>query len=101
MPIKKFINNAVIFIRTKVASIGQNIQFVAFFAHAGVAVFLVEHVNFNHPFDMMSLIIVGAGIKEFYFDARYEKDPPQTFMDNLQDFIGWAVGAVVGYLYIV
>ena len=44
------------------------------------------------------LIVVGGGVKEYYFDAKYEKDPPQTFADNTQDFIGWALGPLLGWL---
>jgi hypothetical protein len=80
-----------------VAATGQGIQFVAFFAHAGVASFVVEHLSFGHYGIAALLFLAGGGVKEFYFDARYEQDPPQTFMDNLEDWSGWAVGAVLGY----
>jgi len=82
------------------ATIGQNIQFVAFWAHLGVAA-LVTILAFHFTrfgWVVGLVIILGAGVKEYYFDAKYEKDPPQTFWDNTEDFIGWALGTVVGWL---
>lgn len=38
-------------------------------------------------------IMVYAAVKEYWFDARYEKNPPQTFWMNTQDFIGYVAGA--------
>jgi hypothetical protein len=77
-----------------IAAWGQNIQFVAFWAHFGVAALVTEHSH--HRLIVAAIIIAGAAIKEFYFDAKYEKDPPQTFKDNFQDFIGWGAGALAG-----
>jgi len=82
------------------AALGQNAQFVAFFAHLGAAetltILAFRFTRFG--WGVVGLIILGAAIKEFYFDAKYEKDPPQTFWDNFQDFIGYALGTVVGWL---
>lgn len=89
---------AIKWIEAKVASVGQNIQFVAFWAHLGVAALLVEHLPDN-GLDWALLICLAAGLKEYWFDAKYEHDPPQTFMDNTQDFIGWATGAIIGYVF--
>jgi hypothetical protein len=80
-----------------IAALGQNIQFVAFWAHFFTAAWLVEHLP-HKPFVAVSIIIFAAA-KEFLFDSRYETNPPQTFMDNLQDFLGWAGGAVIGLLF--
>lgn len=80
----------------KIAQLGQNAQFVAFFAHAGVAALLVEHLP-GHAWWWLTGMLVYAAGKEFWFDATYEKNPPQTFWDNLEDFIGYAIGAVLGY----
>ena len=79
-----------------IANIGQNIQFVAFWAHFGVAALVVEHSPW--PWATCALIVVVAGLKEFWFDATYEKNPPQTFLDNFEDWIGWGVGALAGAL---
>jgi hypothetical protein len=80
----------------KIAALGQNIQFVAFWAHLGVAALIVE--NLPHPLIALLTITFVACGKEFYFDAKYETNPPQTFLDNLEDLAGWFVGAVVGYI---
>lgn len=82
------------------ATIGQNIQFVAFWAHLGVAA-IVTIAAYHFTADgtyVAAAIVSGAAIKEYYFDAKYEKDPPQTFVDNTEDFIGWALGTLVGWL---
>lgn len=81
----------------KIATLGQNIQFVAFFAHAGVSYFVIDVAPEPVKMWLAWLIVVLAGIKEFYFDARYEKNPPQTFWDNLEDWLGWSVGVVLGF----
>jgi hypothetical protein len=93
MTFKEFISN----ISAEVATIGQNIQFVAWFAHAGVANFVVQH-SFGHQAVLAIVVIVAGGIKEFWFDATYEKDPPQTFLDNFEDWSGWAAGAILGWI---
>jgi hypothetical protein len=79
-----------------IAKAGQNIQFVAFWAHFGVAALIVEHT----PHHLFTTVIVAllAAVKEFWYDAKYEKNPPQTFLDNLTDWLGWTLGAVVALL---
>jgi hypothetical protein len=77
-----------------IARMGQNIQFVAFFAHAGVAALVVEHSP--HRWIVAGAVMVAGGIKEYWFDARDETDPPQTFWDNTEDFVGWTTGAILG-----
>ena len=81
---------------TWIAKLGQSIQFVAFFAHAGVAALVVEHSTW--PQTTAIGILVLAGIKEFWFDAKYETSPRQTFYDNLGDFAGYLAGAGLGLL---
>lgn len=75
-----------------VATLGQSIQFVAFIAHSAVSFILVEHLPMRQWLTAL-LITIYAGIKEYYFDARYEKNPPQTFKDNTEDFLGYVLGA--------
>ncbi|HKM83867.1 MAG TPA: hypothetical protein VJY15_23290, partial [Candidatus Acidoferrum sp.] len=82
-------------ITTWIAGLGKNIQFVAFFAHLGVAALVVELIPF-HLYAKLAVLVAGA-VKEFYFDAKYETDPPQSFADNLEDWFGWAIGAALGY----
>ena len=83
-------------LKNKIADLGQNIQFVAFFAHAGVAYFILS--NWPYLWLVVGITLFGL-VKEFYFDAKYEKDPPQTFMDNLEDFVGYVGGAWLGYWF--
>ncbi len=35
-------------------------------------------------------------LKEFWFDLRYEANPPQTFDMSLEDFAGYATGLILG-----
>jgi hypothetical protein len=77
-----------------VAILGQNIQFVAFWAHffaAGWLILLYPHLA------LVFVITAAAAVKEFWYDAKYEKNPPQTFLDNSEDFFGWALGAWISY----
>ena len=79
-----------------IAKTGTNPTFVAFMAHAGVAYgviyTLAQHLQGpRFGFALLAAILAAAG-KEFWFDATQEKDPPQTFEDNLGDFIGYMVG---------
>ena len=79
-----------------VSKLGQSIQFVAFWAHFGVAALVVEHTP--HHVLTAVLVALGAAVKEFWYDAKYEINPPQTFTDNLTDWLGWTLGAVVALL---
>jgi hypothetical protein len=82
-----------------ISAFGQNIQAVAACAHffaAGYLVFLVR----DYPFCTAILITVYAGLKEFWYDANYEKNPPQTAIDNVEDFAGYVVGAWVTVLIV-
>lgn len=83
-----------------IASIGQNIQFVAFWAHAGVGALVIRMLYKYHPswsFYPAIVLVLGGAIKEYVFDAKEETNPPQTFWDNTEDFIGWLAGAGIGW----
>lgn len=82
------------------ATLGQNQQWVAFWAHWGVAAEVVEHLSFGHAIALTLSIMAAAAVKEFWYDATYEKNPPQTFADNLEDWIGWSLGAVSGIFFL-
>lgn len=82
----------------EVASLGQNIQFVAACAHFFAAAYAISHLPIHLRIYAACAVTVAAAIKEFWFDAKYEKNPPQTFMDNLQDFASWTAGAWMGVL---
>lgn len=73
-----------------VAKVGESPDFVAFMAHSGFAYFCVHH---GLPW-WLALILAAA--KEFVFDIRYEKNPPQTYTDGALDFMGYAVGVGLG-----
>ena len=76
------------------ASIGQNIQFVAFMAHFGCSYALVA--TFHYWPVPLSVIVLSA-IKEFWYDAKYETDPPQTALDGWEDFAGYAIGVIAAW----
>lgn len=80
-----------------IAELGENPNFIAFNAHcwfAYASVFTLASFGVD-ALPVCAAVIVAAGIKEFWFDATQEKDPPQTFLDNLEDFAGYAGGALL------
>ncbi len=75
-----------------IADLGENPKFVAFMAHSGVAATVLLLFSGWHQY-LAALIAIGlAGFKEFVFDHLYEKTPPQTFWDDLEDFSGYLTG---------
>lgn len=78
-----------------IARLGQNPQFVAAFAHASVfvPVLVLSHFVGGRPLWYALAIVVYAAWKEFLFDIKEEHNPPQTYLDGLQDFLGYQVGA--------
>jgi hypothetical protein len=77
-----------------IAALGENPAFVAFNAHCWFA-FSVVYVLASHgvpELPLAAIVCLVAVVKEFWFDARYEQNPPQTFWDNLDDAAGYAVG---------
>lgn len=81
-------------ISSTIAAIGENPYWVAGNAHFWFAAFILHEVP--NPI-LLGVVLVAAAVKEFYFDAKYETDPPQTALDNWTDFAGYAAGAVFGY----
>ncbi len=82
-----------------IAKTGENPNFIAFMAHSGVAAYLSSRFPYGVPRMLASGVgAVLAGIKEFWFDLRNEKTPPQTFLDSLLDFVGYMTGLIVGNL---
>lgn len=80
-----------------VAALGQNMQFVAFWAHFGVGA-LVVIVSGPRAALYVMLAVIGLGaVKEFVFDMLYEQKPPQTWADSFEDFFGWFLGAMLGW----
>lgn len=77
--------------------LGENPSFIAFNAHCWFA-FSVVYVSLDQGLDLPRVVwtaLVVAAVKEFIFDATQEKNPPQTFLDNLEDFCGYAVGTAL------
>lgn len=75
-----------------ISSIGENPKFIAFAAHSGVAATVLLLFSGWHQY-LAAVIAIGlAGFKEFAFDRLYEKSPPQTFWDDLEDFTGYLTG---------
>lgn len=88
---------------TWISALGQNVQWIAFWAHFGVAALIVEHVNHREhdPLYVLTVVMILAAVKEFYYDAKYEKNPSQTFIDNLEDWLGWCLGGLFGFGFAV
>lgn len=81
------------------AALGQNIQFVAFWAHLGMTAIFIQ-LAFRYSIfgpEAIVTVIAAAALKEFWYDADYETNPVQTWQDNLQDFAGYVIGAFVGW----
>jgi len=75
-----------------IAKTGENPKFIAFMAHCFFAAFIVSQFSGKRQYLAAALMLGAAGVKEFIFDRLYEKTPPQTFYDDLTDFIGYAAG---------
>lgn len=80
-----------------IAELGEDPLFIAFNAHCWFAFAIVSTASIHgYPFQAAGICAIAAGLKEFWFDATYEHDPPQTFWDNLEDFGGYAAGIILG-----
>ncbi len=84
---------------TLVATIGQSPDFGYFFAHSQTAAVVVSRVPKGIPrFIFGGVLVLVALYKEFVFDLRKEKNPPQTVLDSTKDFVGYIVGLVEGQI---
>ncbi len=86
-----------------VAKLGQNVQFIAGCAHFFFAGYFVMLTALLWPSGILSVTlgITGfAAVKEFLYDATQESNPPQTFLDNLEDFVTYIAGAWSTYLIV-
>jgi len=70
-------------------------------ARFGIAAIIAEHVGTGRPLWTLTGIIVVAAAKEFWFDEVCDYGPPQTFTDNLEDWIGWSLGGLFGFGFVV
>jgi hypothetical protein len=76
---------------------------VAGCAHFFFAGYLVMLTAMLWPSEILTVTlgITGfAAVKEFVYDAKYELNPPQTFLDNLEDFVTYVLGAWGTYLIV-
>jgi hypothetical protein len=78
-----------------IATIGENTEFVAFMAHSGFAYFVVSLFSGLHQYIAAGICLVVFAAKEFWFDIHYEQSPPQTFLDSLDDYVGYCIGIVL------
>jgi hypothetical protein len=83
-------------LRSLIATVGVNPDFIAFNAHAGFAYAIVHTFGVR----LLPVVLVVAAVKEFWFDANYEV-PKQTTQDNVTDFVGYATGAFLALLAIL
>ena len=81
-------------LKTKIAYLGTNVQFLANLGHFTVPYALVATFPKAKWF-LLAGFVIYAAIKEYWFDAKYEV-PHQTFANNTEDFIGYCLGAAVG-----
>jgi len=88
-------------LKSFIAGLGENPNFVAFNAHWGFAFFVVVvALQCGAPLGAVIPICVAlAGYKEFIFDKHQEKAPPQSFADNLLDFSGYVTGISLGLIF--
>lgn len=71
-------------------------HFVAWQAHMWFAAFVVSSALWYAPATIVvSAVLACAALKEFFIDKHFESG--QSFLDNLRDFAGYAVGVGVGY----
>jgi hypothetical protein len=79
----------------------NNPTFINLQLHATLAFFLLAFAVKILPFMQWPFAVVAvilAGVKEFYFDMKYES-PPQPFAGALQDFSGYMIGIGLSIVY--
>ena len=86
----------------KIARLGENPTFIAAMAHTWFAFAVVTVLAHYLPtvLVVVACLALAAG-KEFWFDLKYETTPPQTVMDSLIDFIGYAAGMAIAVGWVV
>jgi hypothetical protein len=81
------------------------VNFLATMAHVAWAYGIVLTTAFiSGQLRLAAEMSIGLGlfaaVKEFVYDANFEKDPPQTFKDNMQDFCGYLGGIALAWIAI-
>jgi len=85
----------------------NEVGFLAAMGHIGWACLimlstaLLSNLNMHSCLIASVVIAVFAGIKEFIYDANFEKNPPQNFSMNLGDFAGYLGGIALAWVVIV
>jgi hypothetical protein len=82
-------------LKTFIAGLGENADFVAFNAHWGFAFFVASLAFWLHVTPIWPVIAACAALaafKEFYFDKHFELTPTQDFAANLLDWSGYMLG---------
>jgi hypothetical protein len=76
------------------SKVAQSPLTAAFFAHAGVAFFVMSLCSRAHYplWVCAAAAMAAAAVKEFYIDIRWEQNPPQTYTDGAGDFAGYLAG---------
>ena len=89
-------------IQSKIAALGENPVFIAAMAHCwfAFAVVTVLAHYLTTALVVVCCLALAAG-KEFWFDLKYETTPPQTVMDSLIDFAGYAAGMTIAVGWVV
>lgn len=78
----------------------NNPQYLAQIGHflGGGSIAILVSIFFGYStilYAMLAIAII-SGIKEFWYDANYERDPVQSFGDNFMDFSFYQLGSIVG-----
>ncbi len=90
--------NILNWIAHKIASTGENQNFITFMAHSGIACSVI--LMFQGNLFITALAVILAVVKEFWFDLHYELAPPQTLVDSSLDFVGYLTGITAALIYI-
>lgn len=80
------------------ANITESPNFVAFMAHMFGAFTVL--IFFPHIYTIIALTIAAA-VKEFWFDPKFETNPPQTIKDGWLDFGGYMAGIGLFFLKVL
>lgn len=89
-------------IQSEIAKIGESPEFIVAMAHMWFAcsvLLILSHWGLTLWIGAPVLVAVAAW-KEFYFDLRDEKFPPQTLLDSALDFSEYMAGLALAVLII-
>lgn len=81
----------------------NDVNFLATMGHIGwaclimLSVALLSNLNMRSCEITTGIIVILTGIKEFGWDANFEKNPPQDFAMNLGDFCGYLGGIALAW----